>query len=107
AIFDEDEQTIFDPGDPVFSSFFLYSRAIPLITVLPFEIDFSDSRDEVQKKAGPPIRTNQGYANLLKKQFLIDSYKLGDIIMTLDYSAAGAIELISFRDNNLVDHLKL
>ncbi|MRG43929.1 hypothetical protein GFS24_02330 [Chitinophaga sp. SYP-B3965] len=108
AVYDEDANVIFEKGDPIFSHFIVYPKSLKLIGSLPFDTNFTDKRNEVIAKAGDPIKTNEGFSGLLKKRFLVDSYKLGNIIVTYDYHPEEqTINFIQARENNLVEHLRL
>jgi len=64
--------------------------------------------DDDIKKAGNPTQTKEGYADFLNKNFLVDNYKVGNVVITFDYDAESqTINFIQVRDNNLVEHLKL
>lgn len=108
AVYDDDENVVFENGHPIFSHFNAYPKSIKLIGTLPFETNFTDKRDEVIVKAGNPAKTNKGFLNFLNKNFLVDSYEVGNIIITYDYDAEEqTINFIQFRENNLIAHLKL
>ncbi len=108
AIYDDDENIVFDEGNPLFSHFTLYPKSLTIIDKLPFDINFDESRKEIMNKAGNPTQTKEGYDDFFKKRFLIDNYKVGDIVVTFDYDATKEkINFIQVRDNNLVEHLKL
>lgn len=108
AVYDDDENVIFEKGNPLFSHFILYQKSSTIIDKLPFDTDFSDNRVEVINKSGNPEQTKEGYADFLNKNFLIDNYKEGDVVITFDYDAeTQTINFIQIRDNNLLEHLKL
>lgn len=108
AIYDEDENIVFERGDPIFSHFILYPKSLMLIDNLPLRTTFDDNRVDIIKKAGNPIQTKDGYTYFLGKKFLIDSYKVDNIIIIFDYDSEKlTINFIQVRDNDLVDHLKL
>ena len=108
AVYDDDDNIIFEKGNPIFSHFIIYPRSAKLIDNLPFDTNFMDSRFAVITKAGNPIQTQEGYANFLDKNFLVDNYKLNDIVITFDYDAEKkTLNHIQIRDNNLVEHLKV
>lgn len=108
AVYDEDENILFESGTPVFSHFNLYPQSAALMTDLPFKASFKDSRTEILKKAGKPTQTRQGYADFSHKHFLVDNYKVNEIIITFDYDAQQQfLNFIQVRDNNLQQHLKL
>lgn len=108
AVYDDDENIVFEKGNPIFSHFILYPKSLILIDNLPFDISFDDNRIEVIGKAGNPTQTKEGYADFLNKSFLVDNYKLSDIVITFDYDAEKqTINFIQVRDNHLVKHLKL
>ena len=107
AAYDDKDNLIFEPGNPIFSHFNIYPKSLKLIDSLPFEVDFSKKRDEVIIKVGPPTKTNEGFADFLNRNFLVDSYKLDNTVITYDYDAeSGTINFIQIRDN-LVHCLKL
>ena len=108
ALYDDDENIVFEKGNPVFSHFILYPKSSTLIDKLPFDTSFEDNRDEIIKQAGNATETKEGYADFLNKNFLVDNYKVDHIVVTFDYDAEKkTINFIQVRDNNLVEHLKL
>lgn len=108
AVYDDDENIVFEKGNPIFSHFILYAKSLSLIDNLPFDTSFSDNRIEIIRKAGSPTQTKEGYADFLNKNFLIDNYKVDDTVVAFDYAAEKqTINFIQIRDNNLVEHLKL
>jgi hypothetical protein len=108
AVYDDDDEVIFEEGNPIFSHYNLFPKSEIIVNKLPFEISFRDSREVVFIKAGLPIKTNKGYSDLLNKEFLVDSYKINDIIITFDYNGKDeTINHISVRSNNLLEHLKM
>ena len=108
AVYDDDDNITFEKGNPIFSYFILYSKSSTLISNLPFDTDFDDTRIDVIKKAGNPSQTKEGYADFLNKSFLVDNYKEHDTVITFDYNAeTQTINFIQVRDNNLVESLKL
>jgi hypothetical protein len=108
AVYDDDDNVAFKKGNPIFSHFILYNKSLTLIDNLPFDTNFNDDRIEVIRKAGNPSQTKEGYADLLNKSFLVDNYKVDDIVITFDYEAEKqTINSIQVRDNNLVEHLRL
>lgn len=108
AVYDDDENIVFEKGNPVFSHFILYPKSSTLIDKLPFDTSFEDNRNEIIRQAGIPSQTKEGYADFLSKRFLVDNYKMGHIVITFDYDAEKeTINFVQVRDNNLVEHLKL
>ena len=108
AVYDDDDNVVFEKGNPMFSHFILYPKSLTLIDRLPFDSSFEDKRTEIMSKAGNPSQTKEGYADFLNKNFLVDNYKFGDIIITFDFDAEKkTINFIQIRDNNLVEHRKL
>lgn len=108
AVYDDDDNVVFEKGNPTFFHFLIYPKSWTLIDDLPFDAKFTDKRFEIINKAGNPSQTKEGYANFLNKNFLVDNYKVGDIIVTFDFDAEKqTINFIQARDNNLVEHLKL
>jgi hypothetical protein len=108
AVYDDDENIVFEKGNPVFSHFIFHAKSLTLIDNLPFDTNFNDNRIEIIRKAGNPSQTKEGYADFLNKSFLVDNYKVDDIVITFDYDAEKqTINFIQIRDNNLVEHLKL
>ena len=98
----------FEKGDPVLSHFNLYSNSSGVIDELPFNSSFGDDRTKIIKKAGTPTQTKEGYDDFLNKSFLVDNYKVDDIVITFDYDAeTQTINFIQVRNNNLLKHLKL
>lgn len=108
AIYDDDDNVIFEKGNPLFSHFNLYPKSLTLIDRLPFITNFELKRAEIISHAGTPSQTKEGYADFLNKSYLVDSYKLDNIVVTFDYEAEKqTLHFIQIRDNNLVEHLKL
>ena len=108
AVYDDDDNIVFEKGNPVFSHFILYAKSFTIIDNLPFGTNFNDNRVEIIRKTGNPSQTKEGYADFLNKNFLVDNYKVDDIVITFDYDAENqTINFIQIRDNNLVEHLKL
>jgi hypothetical protein len=108
AVYDEDDNVVFEKGDPIFSHFILFAISLTLIDDLPFDTNFHDNRTEVIRKAGNPYQTKEGFTDLLNKNFLVDNYKVDDIVITFDYEPEKqTINFIQIRDNNLVEHIKL
>jgi len=108
AVYDDDTEVIFEKGNPVFSHFNLYPVSEMLVTDFPFNVAFKETRKDIITRIGQPTKTNQGYADFLNKDFLVDNYKVDDIIVTFDYdSAIGTVNFIQLRDNNLKHNLKL
>ena len=108
AIYDDDENIVFEKGNPIFSHFNLYPKSDIIIAVLPFDISFNDTRATALTKAGNPTKTNQGHADFLNRDFFVDSYKIDDVIISLDYDTnMNKINFIQLRDNNLKSDLKL
>ena len=108
AVYDDDENVIFEKGNPLFSHFNLWPGSSKLIGYLPFDIRFEQNRTEIIRIAGNPVQTKEGYANFLDKNFLVDNYKRDDIVITFDYDPEKqSLNFIQIRDNNLREHLKL
>jgi hypothetical protein len=108
TLYDDDENVVFEKGNPIFSHFTLHPKSSTVINDMPFGTTFIDKRSEVISKAGSPARTKSGFVNFLNRSFLVDNYKLGDIIITFDYDfETNELNFIQVRDNNLVEHLKL
>jgi hypothetical protein len=108
AVYDDDDNVVLEKGNPIFSHFILYAKSLTLIDNLPFDTNFNDNRTEVIRKAGNPSQTNEGYSDLLNKSFLVDNYKVDNIVITFDYEAEKqTINFIQVRDNNLLEHLRL
>lgn len=108
AVYDEDDEILFEKGAPVFSHFVLYPKSTRFIDNFPFDMSFNDNRNVIHKKAGNPTQTKEGYSDLLNKRFLVDNYKVDNIIITFDYiPEKGTINFIQVRDNDLLKHLKL
>lgn len=107
AVVDEDELIVLEPGQPVFSHLNIYPNP-DLQYILPFEISFDDTREEVFKKAGEPTQTKHGDSPILDKPFLVDHYKIDNLVLSIDYDPADEhINFMQIRDNNIVAHLKL
>jgi hypothetical protein len=108
AVYDDDDNIVLDKGNPIFSHFILYPKSLTLIGALPFDTNFDDNRTKVIAKAGYPTQTKEGHADFLNTNFLVDNYKVGDIVITFDYDTEKqTINFIQIRDNNLRKHLKL
>lgn len=108
AIYDDDDNILLEKGNPIFSYFILYSKSSTLIDTFPFDANFTDSRIEIIKKAGNPTQTKEGYIDFLNKRFLVDNYKVDDIVITFDYDhEKHTINSIQVRDNNLITNIKL
>lgn len=107
AVIDEDELIVLEPGQPVFSHLNIYPKP-DLQYLLPFEISFTDTRNDIFNKADKPTQTKHEVSPLLDKHFLIDHYKIGDLVLSIDYDPDDEhINFIQIRDNNIVAHLKL
>lgn len=107
SVHDDDDNVIFEKGNPVFSHFILYPKSLTLIGNLPFDTGFDDDRTEIINKAGNPTQTKEGYTEFLNKDFLVDNYKVGHLVITFDYDVEKrTINFIQVRDNNLVEHLR-
>lgn len=99
---------LFEKSNPVFSYITLYPQCLNILNRLPFNSSFHDKREDVISRAGTPTITNSGFSFLLNKKYLIDNYKMSDIVVTYDYHAdAETINFIQIRDNELVKDLKL
>jgi len=108
SVNDDIDNTVFANIEPIFSHFNIYPKSVNLVSILPFEINFNDTRPIILAKAGEPTQTKEGYADLLKSSFLIDNYKVDETIITFDYDSRDeTLKFIQIRDNNLVDHLKM
>ena len=108
AIYDDDDNVVFEKGNPVFSHFNLFPQSFILIDNLPLDINFEDNRIEIIRKAGNSTQTKEGNADFLNKSFLVDNYKVDDIIITFDYDAEEqTLNFIQVRDNNLRTNIKL
>jgi hypothetical protein len=107
AVIDEDELIVLEPGQPIFSHMNIYPIQ-DMLYALPFEILFTDTRTEVFKKAGEPTQTKHGDSPILDMPFLIDHYKIDNLVLSIDYDPVDKhINFIQIRDNNIVAHLKL
>ena len=108
AVYDDDDNILFEKGNPIFSHFNLFPKSVSLMNGLPFHANFTDKRFEIINKAGSPFQTKEGYKNFLDKNFLVDNYKLNDIAIAFDYDVEKqTINFIQVRDNNSAEHLKL
>jgi hypothetical protein len=108
AAYDDDDNIVFEKGNPIFSHFITYSKSSKLIGDLPFDVTFADTRPDIINKAGDPVQTKGGYSDFLNKNFLVDNYKQGDIIITFDFDAeTQLLNFIQVRDNNLLEHIKI
>lgn len=107
AVIDEDELIVLEPGQPIFSHLNIYPTQ-DMQYALPFKVSFTDTREEVFKKAGEPTQTKHGNSPILDKPFLIDHYKIDSLVLSIDYDPVDKhINFIQIRDNNIVAHLKL
>ncbi|WP_276500350.1 hypothetical protein [Terrimonas pollutisoli] len=105
-VFDEDDNVVIEKGNPIFSTVNIFPKST--LTELPFNITFGDYRAQVFEKAGKPTQTRQGEASFLGSAYLVDNYKVGDTVVSIDYEPKReSINFILIRDNNLVEHLKL
>ena len=108
AIYDDDDKMIFEKGNPIFSHFTAYPNSSRVLTELPFNVNFTDTRNSVIRKAGVPTQTKEGYSDFLKRHFLIDNYKIEDVVFTVDYSPhTNTINFIQMRGNRQIEHLML
>ena len=109
AEYDEDEQTVFKEGTPLFAFFNLYPNSETLVSSIPFNISFTDTRKDVREKAGQPIKIVDFDDKLFKKRFMIDHFKMDNLAISIDYNANDEkIEFIQIRDNTQTkEHLKL
>ena len=108
AFYDDDDNILFANGRPIFSHFIIYPKSIKLIDTLPFAISFNDTRPVIITKAGIPTQTKEGFADFMNKNFMVDNYKVNDIVISFDYDTNNQkLNFIQVRDNNLVEHLKL
>ena len=108
AVYDDDDNIVFEKGNPLFSHFNLWPTSVILIDSFPFDINFEHDRAEIIRIAGNPVQTKDGYADFLNKSFLVDNYKISDTVITFDYNPDNqSINFIQIRDNNLKKHLKL
>lgn len=99
---------LFEKSYPVFSYITLYPPSLNILSKLPFDTSFGDKREEVISRAGNPTRTDSGFSALLNKKYLVDNYKVADIVVTYDYNAdSEIINFIQIRHNELVGELKL
>jgi hypothetical protein len=85
AVYDEDEETVFEKGNPVFSHFNLFPKSKSVINEFPFHISFENNRSEILNKIGEPLETKRGFLNLLNKNFLVDKYETENLIVVFDY----------------------
>ncbi|WP_413667694.1 hypothetical protein ACEN9X_24860 [Mucilaginibacter sp. Mucisp86] len=107
AVIDEDELIVLEPGQPIFSHLNIYPKP-GLQYILPFEISFHDTREAVFKKAGEPTQTKHGDSPILDLPFLIDHYKIDNLVLSIDYDPQDErINFIQIRENNIITHLKL
>lgn len=108
AIYDDDDKVMVEKGDPLFSHFTAYPISRRLLTELPFHVSFDDRRENVFQNAGIPNQTKEGYADFLNKHFLVDNYRMVDLVFTVDYEPqANTINFIQIRSNSLIEHLML
>ena len=109
TVYDEDEEVVFEYGNPIFSHFNLYPKSITIVKDLPFGVSFDDERQVIIGKVGNPTETKSGNIDLLDKDFLIDLYKIEDLVVTFDYNVETQLPiLVQLRSNALVEeHLQL
>jgi hypothetical protein len=108
AVYDDDQGIVFESGRPVFSHFNIYPKSSKLIDTFPFDVSFNYVRSLIMTKAGIPTQTKEGHADLLNTSFLVDNYKINNIIITFDYDPnKQTINFIQVRDNDLVKSLRL
>lgn len=109
AVYDEDDQIVFEEGNPVLSVINIRIAFGKLLKLLPFDIKFSDTRTIVREKAGNPIKVVDYEDKFFNKQMMIDHYKIDNLAISIDYDANNeTIDFIQIRDNNQTDtHLKI
>src|SRR5688572_10333119 len=61
AVYDDDDNVVFEKGDPIFSHFIIYSKSSTIISDLPYGVTFTDRRSDIIAKAGNPTQTKDGY----------------------------------------------
>lgn len=106
AVIDEDDEIVFNEGNPLFSTVNIFPGST--ITELPFDLAFVDSRHDVLAKAGEPTQTRKGEASFLGPAYLVDNFKVGEIVVSVDYNPESqTINFVQIRDNNLEEHLRL
>jgi hypothetical protein len=106
SVIDDDDQIIFEKGNPIFSHFNLYSKSNILVYEFPFGLTFNDNRNNILQKAGQPNQTKKG--DFLGTPFLIDHYKVDNTVISIDYNMNDmSIKSLHIRDNDLVEHLKI
>lgn len=108
AEFDDDDEIVFNEGNPIFSHYNIYPKAKNDFEEFPFGVTFDNNRDVILKIAGTPTETKQGHSDLLDCDFLVDNYKIGTQVITFDYNSKDeTLNFIQIRDNNLQEHLTL
>jgi hypothetical protein len=106
TVVDEDDEVTFEEGNPLFSTINIFPNSS--ITELPFDVIFADNRNQVHVKAGEPTQSHKGELSFLGAAYLVDNYKLGNIVVSIDYKPESeTINFIQIKDNNLVEHLQL
>jgi hypothetical protein len=106
ALFDEDETVMINKGRPVFSHVNIYPNSC--LTELPFNTTFLDDRKQILRKAGEPTETKKGEWSAFGRSYLVDNYKVTDIVVTFDYDPESEnLNFVQIRHNNLLEHLKL
>ena len=85
AVYDDDENIVLEKDNPIFSHFILYPKSLTIIDELPFDTNFNDNRSEIIQQVGNPTQTKEGYVDFLNKSFLVDNYKVGDIVIMFDF----------------------
>src|SRR5687768_12596620 len=52
AVYDDDENLVFEKGNPIFSHINFYPNSVTLIDNFPFKASFGDHRADIIRKAG-------------------------------------------------------
>jgi hypothetical protein len=106
AVFDDDEEIVFEEGNPIFSHFNIYPKSVNILKGLPFGLKFTDKRKDILEQIGQPTKTNEG--DFLDTPFLIDHYKIDRTVVSIDYNPDSlSIKHFQIRDNDLVKHLTI
>jgi hypothetical protein len=104
AITDEATQTVFEKGIPIFTHFNLFPVSANFITSLPYNCNFDNLRNEIHQIAGLPLKTKEGYIEILQKQFLVDNYQIDGFVISFDFDPeSNKITSIQFRSSNLLE----
>ncbi|MBA4240619.1 MAG: hypothetical protein C0448_07830 [Sphingobacteriaceae bacterium] len=108
AEYDEDEKTIFKKGTPIFSFFNLHPKSYTLVSSIPFNLNYNDTRKTVREKVGLPIKMVEFEDKFFNKRFIVDHYRIDNLAIAIDYNSNDEkIASIQISDyTQLKEHLK-